>query len=183
MATNPSDPVARMYAVALYETAHEKGKVGEVIEGLESVHGAWQDKSFRNFFTSPRVPRDTKMAGMDEALKGRVADEVLNFIKVLILKGREPLFDNILEMFHVYRDQAENRVHAWVEAGSEFTDAEKEALKGELSVASGGREVILHYEYKPELMGGARVRLGDKLVDNTLRSRLRHLAMALHQGA
>lgn len=181
MATNPSDPVARMYAVALYETARGRGVIGDVHQGLQAVYAAYADKSFRDFFTSPRVPRPVKIKGMDAALKGRVSDEVLNFVKVLILKGREPQFDNIVEAFGMYRDQAENRVHAWVDAGSEFDAGELEALKKQLSQASGGKEVVLHYDHKPELLGGARVRLGDKLIDNTLSTRLAHLAMALEK--
>jgi F-type H+-transporting ATPase subunit delta len=168
-----------MYAVALYETARDKGVVGEVLQGLKAIYGAWEDKSFRDFFTSPRVPRPVKIKGMEAALQGRVAPHVLNFIKVLIDKGREPQFDNILSAFNMYRDQAENRVHAWVDAGSDFNEAEKNELKAALSSASGGKEVVLHYNHKPELLGGARVRLGDKLIDNTLRTRLAHLAQAL----
>jgi F-type H+-transporting ATPase subunit delta len=168
-----------MYAVALYETARDKGVVGQVLQGLQAVYGAWEEKSFRDFFTSPRVPRPVKIKGIEAALKGRVADHVLNFIKVLIAKGREPQFDNIYQAFHMYRDLAENRVHAWIEAGSDFNEAEKNELKAALSTASGGKEVVLHYSHKPELLGGAKVRLGDKLVDNTLRTRLLHLAQAL----
>jgi F-type H+-transporting ATPase subunit delta len=59
-------------------------------------------------------------------------------------------------------------------------DAEVEAIKKQLSAASGGKEVVLHYEHKPELIGGAKVRLGDKLIDNTLRTRLSHLAQSVH---
>lgn len=179
MATNQSDPVARVYAVALYETARDKGIVGDVIKGLEALMAAWNDRTFRNFFTSPRIPRGTKIKGMEEALGGRVIPEVLNFVKVLIAKGREPQFDNIVDSFHVYRDQAESRVHAWVESGSDMNDAELEQLKQQLSKASQDKEVILHYQHKPELIGGAKIRLGDTLIDNTLRTRLSHLAQAI----
>jgi F-type H+-transporting ATPase subunit delta len=168
-----------MYAVALYETARDKGVVGEVLQGLQAIFGAWQDKSFRDFFTSPRVPRPVKIKGMEAALAGRVSTEVVNFIKVLVAKGREPQFDNILSAFNMYRDQAENRVHAYVESGSEFNEAEKTDLKAALSAASSGKEVVLHYTHKPDLLGGAKVRLGDRLIDNTLRTRLLHLAQAL----
>jgi len=179
MATNQSDPVARIYAAALYETAMERGIVGDVDKGLELLRSAWQDKTFRNFFTSPRVPRAQKIAGMEEALRGRVCDELVNFIKLLIVKGREPQFDNIVDAFVVYRDVAENRVHAWVEAGSPFSDAEIEALKSQLSTVSGGKDIVLHYVLKPEYLGGAKVRIGDQMVDNTLRSRLSRLAANL----
>ena len=46
-----------MYAVALYETARERGVIGDVQQGLEAIYEAYSDKTFRNFFTSPRVPR------------------------------------------------------------------------------------------------------------------------------
>jgi F-type H+-transporting ATPase subunit delta len=179
VATNQSDPVARVYAVALYETARNKGIVGDVQQGLSLLLAAWDDRVFRDFFTSPRIPRPVKIKGMDAALEGKVIPEVLNFLKVLISKGREPQFDNIVSAFHVYRDQAENRVHAWVEAGSPFEEAEIEAIRKQLSAISGGKDVVLHYENKPELIGGARVRLGDKLIDNTLRTRLNHLAQSM----
>lgn len=179
MATNQSDPVARIYAVALYETARDKGIVGDVQKGLEVLMGVWDDKSFRDFFTSPRIPRPVKIKGMDEALKGRVIPEVLNFVKVLIAKGREPQFDNIMDAFTVYRDQAENRVHAWVDAGSPFGEGELAAVKAALSAASSGKEVVLHYQHKPELMGGARIRLGDRMIDNSLQTRLAHLALSM----
>lgn len=181
MATNPSDPVARMYAVALYETARERSVVDEVQQGLQVIYEAYADKTFRDFFTSPRVPRVIKMKAMDEALGGKVCAEVVNFIKVVIQKGREPQFDNIVESFEMYRDQSENRMHAWVESGSEFNPAELESLKQSLSASSGGREIILHYNHNAELLGGARVRLGDILIDNTLRTKLNHLAMALEK--
>lgn len=179
MATNKSDPVARVYAVALYETARDKGIVGEVHKGLETLMAAWNDKTFRDFFTSPRIPRPAKIKGMDAALAGKVPPEVLNFVKVLISKGREPQFDNICSSFNIYRDQAENRVHAWVESGTEFEQTEIQQLKDKLSVVSGGREVVMHYQHRPELIGGAKVRLGDRSIDNTLRTKLTHLAQSL----
>jgi F-type H+-transporting ATPase subunit delta len=179
MATNQSDPVARVYAVALYEASRDKGIVGEVLQGLEVLMQAWSDRTFRNYFTSPRIPRAAKMKGMEEALGGRVVPEVLNFVKVLIAKGREPQFDNVVGAFHIYRDQAENRVHAWVESGSALLDEEIELLKRQLSAAAHGKEVILHYQHNPSLIGGAKIRLGDILIDNTLRTRLAHLAQTI----
>ena len=176
MAVNPSDPVARMYASALLEVARDRGNIGDIHQGLEEVAKAWEDKGFRDFFTSPRLPRKLKSEGMREALGGKVPEEVLNLILLLIVKGREPMFDNIVGAFQRYRDLAENRVHAWVDAGSEFNQKERDELTAKLSEISGGREVLLHYTHRPELLGGARVRLGDRLIDTSLRTRLRKLA-------
>lgn len=183
MATNPSDPVARVYAAALYEVARERKIVGDVFAGLEAVLGAWQDKQFRDFFTSPRVPREVKNKGLSAALQGRVPAEVLNFLLVLVQKSREPLLDNIFNAFSIYRDEAENRAHAFVQAGTDFSQPEKDELVAALRAASGGKNVVLHFEHRPDLIGGARVRLGDLLVDTTLRTRLNKLARAVAEGA
>ncbi len=55
MATNVSEPVARMYALALLEIGRERGIVGKVHEGLMLLAEAWKDTGFKDFFTSPRL--------------------------------------------------------------------------------------------------------------------------------
>ncbi len=60
MATNVSEPVARMYAAALLEIGREKGSIGKIHEGLQLMKAAWDDQAFRDFFTSPRVNKDQK---------------------------------------------------------------------------------------------------------------------------
>ncbi|GIK52020.1 MAG: ATP synthase subunit delta [Planctomycetota bacterium] len=179
MATNVSEPVARMYALALLEIGRERGIVGKVHEGLMLLAEAWKDTGFKDFFTSPRLNKDDKAKALTLALQGKVAPEFLNFVLLLVKKRREAIFDNIVGAFEKYRDEAENRVHAYVQAGSPFNEAEKEALKQSLRQASGGKDVVLHYEDQPELLGGARVRLGDLVVDTTLKRRLSVLARKL----
>ncbi|MCF6228920.1 MAG: ATP synthase F1 subunit delta [Planctomycetes bacterium] len=179
MATNQSSPVARMYATALYEAASEAGNIGEVHQGLQVINDAWQDKGFRDYFTSPRIPRPIKIKGMDAALAGKIPVQLLNFIKVLIIKGREPVFDNIVSAFEIHRDEAENRVHAWVEGGTDFTATELDELKKQISASHGGSEVVMHFQYNPALLGGARIRVGDKMIDNSLATKLAHLAQAV----
>ena len=176
MATNVSEPVARMYAAALLEIGRERGVIGKLHEGLTLMAGAWEDPQFRDFFTSPRVNKDDKAKSLVAALTGKVAPEFLNFVLLLIKKRREPIFDNIVRAFERYRDEAENRIHAFVESGTPFDEAEKEAIKASLRKASGGKDIVLHYEDKRELLGGARVRMGDLLVDTTLKRRLLKLA-------
>lgn len=176
MATNVSEPVARMYAAALLEIGREKGSIGKIHEGLQLLKAAWEDAGFRDFFTSPRVNKDQKAKVITEALSGKVVPEFLNFVLLLIKKRREPVFDNIVNQFDKYRDEAEGRAHAFVESGSPFDEAEKEALKQALRKASGGKDIVLHYEDKADLLGGVRVRMGDLLVDTTIKRRLSRLA-------
>lgn len=176
MATNVSDPVARMYAGALIEIGRQNGTVGKIHEGLALIAQAWGDRGFRNFFVSPRVSKEAKAPVLVNALKGKVCVEVLNLIQLLVKKRREPIFDNIVSAFDRYKDAAENRVHAFIEAGTPFEAAELEELKSALSRASGGKEVAMHVTQQPDLIGGARIRMGDLLVDTTLKRRLNRLA-------
>ncbi|MCC6572548.1 MAG: ATP synthase F1 subunit delta [Planctomycetes bacterium] len=182
MATNVSDPVARMYAGALIEIGRQHGNVGAIHDGLKVIAEAWKDEGFHNFFVSPRVSKEAKGPALVSALKGKVCTEVLNLVQLIVKKRREPLFDNIVRAFDRFKDQAEGRVHAFVEAGSPFDAAEFEALKAALSKASGGKEVELHVHNMPDLIGGARIRMGDLVIDTTLKRRLSKLARQFNQG-
>src|SRR5262245_13860996 len=112
---NPSDPVARAYAAALAELGREKRQLGAIYDDLRALLELYEkDAYFRAFFTSPRLDREVKWHAVEKALKGKVGRPVVGLLKVLIDKGRETALDNLVRHFEHLKDQAENRVHAYV---------------------------------------------------------------------
>lgn len=178
MATNKSDPTAQQYAKALFAIGTEKQCVGQVYDELSALTQVYrEDSGFRNFFTSPKVPGELKEKAVLSALGG--AGEITRgFVTLLIRKRREALLDNIMDAFGTYRDDAESRVHVWVESAAALTEVERSGLVSELSKATH-KTVSLHETVRPELLGGLRVRIGDSLLDNSLRSRLEALSANL----
>lgn len=179
MATNKSDPAALEYAKALLQLGTEKNCLGHIFEDLEALNSAYRnDKVFRGFFTSPKVSQAFKVQVVKSALGGKIHEMTQNFLALLIRKRRETLLDNIVDALAKYRDESENRVHVWVEAARDLDSDQQASLTSQMA-ASTGKSVSLHIIVRPELLGGMRIRVGDKLLDSSLRRRLTDLSSRL----
>jgi len=176
MATNVSDPAAREYANALFLVASEKGVVGTVFQDFSAVYHSYKhDKAFYTFFTSPKIPGETKRKLIDATFGPHIHQVTRNFLYLLVRKHRELLLDNVFDAFAKHRDVAENRVHAFVETASPADEALKARIKASIEAATG-KKAEMHFEVAPHLIGGMRIKVGDKLLDNSLHRRLMALA-------
>ena len=106
---------------------------------------------------------------------------MLGFLDVLFRKKREPLFDNILDQFVRFEDESENRIRVQVKSATPMADDLLESLKNRITMGSG-KTVELETSVDPKLLGGAVIRVGDRLVDGSLRSRIRKLRKELRSG-
>ena len=182
---NPSQSIARVYAQALYEVAVEQGVVGDVLDELQVLHELiWSDEGrpIREFVLSPRVDRERKWAVLRPALEGRVSRPVLGLVRVLIQKGREAVLDNIAQQFERFRDLAENRIHAHVTVAVPMDEAFLADVRARLARASG-KTVAIHQRVDPDVLGGAAIRVGDRVIDRTLRTKLAALRERLLTAA
>jgi F-type H+-transporting ATPase subunit delta len=176
---NPSHPVARVYAAALTEIGRETKSLGTIHDDLEAVRRLYDtDRWFRQFFTSPRIDRQVKWAAVRKAFEGQVGRPVLGLLKVLIQKGREPTLDNVADQFDKMKDLAENRMHAYLTVARPLADELRKTLQGRLERASG-LAVVVHERVDPAVLGGASIRVGDRVIDRTLRTRLGALRKVL----
>lgn len=176
---NPSDPIARVYAKALVELGREQRVLGAIHDDLRAVGALYAgDAYFRAFFSSPRLDRTVKWHAVQRALAGKVGRPVTGLLKVLIDKGRESALDNLVAQFERFKDEAENRIHAQVTVAAPLADDARAALTARLARASG-RDVVLHERVDPAVLGGASIRIGDRVIDRTLRTRLAALRRRL----
>jgi len=183
--SNPSQSIARVYAQALYEVAEEQGAVGDVLQELRFLHDLiWSDEgqAIREFVLSPRIDRERKWAVVRPALEDRVSRPTLGLMRLLIQKGREAVLDNIAGQFERFRDLAENRIHAHLTVATALDEAFLADVKTRLETSSG-KIVDLHQEIDPEVLGGAAIRVGDRVIDRTLRTKLASLRQRLLESA
>jgi F-type H+-transporting ATPase subunit delta len=172
---NKSEPAARCYAEAVLLLAKERGRVGAVLDDLHAMMEAFhQDRFLWSLFVSPRADRLRKEAVLRKALKGKIAEEVLGLLVILVQKGREALFDNVVDYFERMKDEMENRVHVYVRSAKALDPKVREAVEAQVRQASG-KTPVTHEEVDPSLLGGLVVRVNDVLVDGSVRSRLKAL--------
>jgi F-type H+-transporting ATPase subunit delta len=173
---NVSHAAARVYAKALIDIGLEEGSVGQIYDDLHAVYDALNgiDADLRTFFNLPQFRRDEKRRILSLAFEGKIGRPVLGLLHVLVEKRREPLLDNVVEEFDQYVDQHEERVQARVVTARKLDTELLAALQAALEQRTR-KEVILTETVDPEVIGGLRVNIGDRVLDGTVRRSLQDL--------
>jgi F-type H+-transporting ATPase subunit delta len=176
---NVSQILARIYAEALIDAAQATVGLGRVVDDLKAVKQiATGDRYVWAFFSSPRVEPEAKKRVLREIFEGKISRPVMGLLHVLIDKQRGPLLDNVIAEFERYRDIRENRQHVYVTSPAPLLDEQREELTRRLAAVTG-KNIELHEKIDPRVLGGLIVKVGDKVVDGTLKRRLEKLRREL----
>jgi F-type H+-transporting ATPase subunit delta len=167
--------IARNYAETLLSLADKAGDRegwGKLIQDIaDAVRG---DIKLRRFLESPRISETEKSAVLEKAFGDNVPAIFLRFLQILITKRRQMLVPEIATEYHAILDQAEDRVHASVTVAQAPMDGDEKRMAEELGRVLGKR-VVPHFNVNPAILGGVIVRVGDTVMDGSLRRRLHRL--------
>jgi len=176
---NVSDAVARVYASALLRTGEAQQSLPRIVDDLRLLRELYSgDAQFRAFFTSPRVDPRVKREFLLKTFEGRLDRPVLGLLCVLVDKQREAVLDNVADWFDRFRDLREGRIHAHVTSARALEPDQRDELVSRLAAATG-KQVQLHEKVEPRLLGGLVIKVGDRVLDGTLRRKLERLRREL----
>jgi F-type H+-transporting ATPase subunit delta len=123
------------------------------------------------FLESPRVSGRQKNEIIQKAYGGALPRNFVRFLQALVDHRRQMLIPAIAHEYHDLVDQAEGRVHASVTFAREADDRDRELVTTQLSRALG-KTVVPHFHVNPDVLGGIVVRVGDTVLDGSVRRRL-----------
>lgn len=167
-----AEGIGRNYAEALLTLARKSDDVEEWGALIEAIAvGMREDKTLRTFLESPKLSAAHKIEILEKALRRRVPPVFLRFIETVINKRRQMLIPEIASEYRLLIDESENRVHATVTLASEPNEPERDALTRQLSRLFGKR-VVPHIALNPAILGGVIVKVGDTVMDGSVRKRL-----------
>ncbi len=173
---------ARRYAEAAFEVATRDGDVDAWRKELETAAAIVADERVGRGLANPSIPQETR-AGVAQATFGRlVSPKVMNLITLMLRRGRIEELPRLAAEFQRLDDQRQGITRATATSASSLTPDEVGALTERLEQTAGGR-VALDTAVDPSLLGGLVVRLGDRLIDGSVRSRLERLRNQLVSGA
>jgi F-type H+-transporting ATPase subunit delta len=133
-----------------------------------------QDITVRHFLESPKVSEAQKISVFFEAFGDRVPRHFLRFLQTLVRKRRQMLIPEIAVEYDKLLDVYENRVHANVTVAREATAADESRIADQLTRVIG-KTVVPHMTVNPAILGGVVVRIGDTVMDGSVRRRLARL--------
>ncbi|HXM38414.1 MAG TPA: ATP synthase F1 subunit delta [Gemmatimonadales bacterium] len=168
--------IARNYAEALFAASP---KFGELIDAVAGAIKA--DERIATVLESPRVSKAAKSQILERALKGEAPPEFVRFLQAVVRRGRQGLLGEIAQEYQVLLDEQLNRVHAGVTLSAE-PDAKTEKQIVERLTKALGREVRAHFRADPRILGGVVVRVGDRILDGSVRRRLTALQRKMLTG-
>ncbi len=179
MARSPSS--ARRYAEAAFQLAEREDAVEPWLRHLQSAAAALGDESVVRSLQDPAVPRDQREAAIGDAL-GKVPVQVRNLVLLLLRRNRLELVPRVAAEFKRLHDRRDGITPAIVTSAAPLDEAEVGEITDRLRQLTGGK-VELEFRVDPSLLGGIVVRVGDKLLDGSVRGRLERLRSLVATGA
>ena len=174
--------LAARYAKGLFLTTEKRGETAAAFEDLKALASVLAPGSrLGGFFASPEIGLETKREAIKKAVAGRARPIVGVFLDLLLRKKRlRELPQIVIEMEGlIERSQGVKRAH--LVSAVPFTDAESQKLLSELEEITGGK-IKLTSEVDPDVLGGAMVRIGDRLFDRTVRTLLETIGKQLSEA-
>ena len=178
--------VAGRYARALQLLIerHAPGRVEELEGALEDLRGfsglAEPGSRFGEYLADPKVRLEDKRALLRKGLDGRARRTVIVFADLLLRKHRLVLIRQVLEAFELMVEKARGVQRALLVSAVPFTSDELARVHAQLEKWTGFK-IVLASRVDPELVGGAYARVGDRVVDRSVRSLLEAVAHQLYE--
>jgi ATP synthase F1 delta subunit len=176
------EELARVYGSSLFEVATKQGKLDVVREQLaQFADGVRASQQLQVFLFSPYFSTQEKQAGLERALEG--ADEVLmRFLELLIEKHRMPVLFRIRQEYESLCERAERRLRVEITSAVELDPAMAQLVAEQIGEHTG-RRIELRRRVDPEIIGGLILRVGNSILDASVRTRLERLRRQVAQAA
>jgi F-type H+-transporting ATPase subunit delta len=173
---------ARRYAEAIFEIADRDGNVERWLEELQTVAAAVSDESVVRGLEDPNVAIERRLAALQGAVGAGMVPQMNNLLALIVRRRRIEMLPQIAREFKRLYNKGAGIVEATAFSATPLDEGELAALRSRLEQMTGGR-IELGTAVDPSLLGGVQVRVGDMLIDGSVRGRLERLRNRLVSGA
>jgi F-type H+-transporting ATPase subunit delta len=176
------DSAARRYAEAAFEVATRDDAIAAWRSELDAIAARLSDPRVTGVLANPAIALDQRSVALAGLLEGVATTGPANLVQLLLKRGRIEEMPRVAEEFRRLDDRRQNVIHATVTSAAPLTPDELRALTARLEQSTGGR-IALDTAIDASLLGGIIVRVGDRLIDGSVRGRLERLRNQLISGA
>lgn len=174
--------ISKTYGDALFTLAVEEDKVDELLQEITQLLVILKDEEdFSKLMNHPRVPVEEKIAMVKEIFTGRISSELTGFLVLVVTKGRYSSINEILQYFLDSAKEFKGIGVAYVTTPFPLEEEHKKAVTDKLLATTQYKEMEMHYELDPALIGGMRIRIKDRVVDSSIRTKIAKMQQNLMQ--
>ena len=167
------------YGSALYQAAAELGKKDLILEEAFQVLEVFENEpDFYKFFTYPAISAVEKKEVLSNVFEGRICQELLNLLYVLVDKGRTARYEKIIKAYKDMVDREEGVTYGTVYSVEPLTEAQIKKMEEQLTKLIS-QDTRLENRLDASLIGGVKILVDGRIIDASIRKRLDDLSSKL----
>lgn len=174
--------VSKTYGEALFELAIEENTAAELMNEIVSLISVLdENKDFEKILTHPGIPKGEKLSIVENTFKGRMSNSLYGLLMLMVEKDRAA---NIREVFEYYLNEVKDYLKigvVYVTTPTDLSGAQKAKIEEKILATSKYETLETHYILDETLIGGAVIRIGDRRIDSSIRTKLDGLKRQLLQ--
>lgn len=170
---------ARNYAKALFELARDKDELDLISDTLTDLKDAFKGiPEFRAFVFSFRIETDKKIEALNSIFPDKISPLLGNFLRTLFNKKRQELLPEVAGMFVTMALEERKMIKVGAVTHVTMSDVTAEKV-GDVLGKTLDREVVLDPEVDPGILGGIVLRIGNRIIDGSVRGNLNRMKLNL----
>ena len=165
--------ISKTYGDALLEFAVEENKIDLFCEEIEGIQTALKDNpDFSRLLINPRIAMDEKITVVKNVFTKRVSEEIVGFLVLIVTKGRYSKTNEILQYFLDRVKELKGIGVAYVTTPTPLNDAQKKNVESKILKTTDFNKMEMHYFEDENLIGGMQIRIGDRVVDSSVHTKI-----------
>jgi F-type H+-transporting ATPase subunit delta len=172
---------ARRYAEAAFELGTEHSSLDRWLSDLRIIAEYFGNRQLAFILSEPNIPFERKDQVVRDLLGGKVQQDALGLALLLVERNLVALAPRVRDAFEQHYDDYRGQVHAEITTATPLDEEMREQVRRDLAEITGKR-IILHEQVDPSILGGAVARVGDTLIDGSVRRRLALLRQQIVKG-
>ena len=170
--------VARRYAAAIFDIARKQNTLDRTLEDVQQIAKLFSNRKVSFLMREPKVPAQRKEKALRDAIQGRALPTSLNLALLLVQRNLVEYAPNIAAEFEQMIRNYRNEAVAEVTTATQIDATQSRTIQQALEERTG-KTIIVHPHVDPAILGGVIARVGDQLIDGSIRYRLSVLEQQL----
>ena len=172
--------VSKTYGDALFELAVEENRTDSLLEEIQMVQTVLKEnEDFEKILMHPEISKSEKIQVIENVFKGQTSDALTGFLRIVVTKGRYKDLPEIFAYFIARVKEYKKIGVVQVTSAIPVTDGQKEKIEKKLLDTTHYETMEIDYKVDESLIGGLMIRIGDRVVDSTIKSKLGKLTANL----
>jgi F-type H+-transporting ATPase subunit delta len=172
--------VENVYGDALFELAKEENKVDEFFEEVTGlIQVLSENPDLTKMMTHPHISKEEKLQTVETVFKGKISDEIIGLMRMVVEKDHFGQMKDIFEYFVSSVKEFKNIGVCYISTPLELSDQKKKEVENRLLETTKYETLETHYKIDKDLIGGMVIRIGDRVVDSSIRTKIYNLSREL----